>query len=56
MSVPFAWCKAKYGLRTLQRPSSQHQKDLFAPEKQRAGDKRQTQEIEVEREGEGNKG
>ena len=36
------------------RPSSQHKGDLFAPEGQRAGNKRQTQEIEDE--GEGNKG
>ena len=36
------------------RPSSQH-KDLFVPEGQRAQNKRQTQEIEEEGEGEENK-
>ena len=38
------------------RPSSQHKGDLFASEEQRSGSKRQIQEREDEREGEGNKG
>jgi hypothetical protein len=38
------------------RPRSQHKGDLFAPERQRAGDERQRQEAGDEREGERSKG
>ena len=38
------------------RPSSQHKGGLFAPEGQRAGNKRQRQETENEGEGERKKG
>ena len=40
----------------LPRPSLQHKGDLLAPERQRAGTKRQRQEIKDKRQGEGNKG
>ena len=46
-------CKGKTGSPT--RPSSHHKGDAFAPEEQRAGNKRQRQVVEDERKGEGNK-
>jgi hypothetical protein len=43
-------------LSTLVGPSSQHKGGLFAPEGQRAGNKRQRQETEDKGKGEGNRG
>ena len=51
---PRCQCKERYRLRTPPpKPSSQHKGDVFAPEGQRSGNKRQRQEMEDE---EGNKG
>ena len=40
----------------IPRTRSQHKGDLFAPQRQRVGNKRQTRKIEDEEGGEGNKG
>ena len=53
--LPFINVKGWYQLK-IPRAGSQHKGDLFAPQRQREGNKRQRQEIENEEEGKGNKG
>ena len=49
-------CISVHCVLDMPRPSSQHKGGLFAPEGQRAGNKRQRQEVRDEGEGDGNKG